>query len=99
MGNVFRSGELESDAVIRKFRITATDGKVLPSDVAIGKNYLTSEELADLGRQVNAFLVLVDSRARRQILMTMEDWAKRLDAFLNLDDREILEGAGRISKT
>lgn len=74
------------------------DGKILPSDVTIGKNYLTREELADLGRLVNAFLDLAESRARRHIPMTMEDWATRLDAFLNLDDRQILEGAGHISK-
>ncbi|BDA65731.1 virulence RhuM family protein [Actinomyces capricornis] len=78
---------------------SSPDGKILPSDVTIGKNYLTREELADLGRLVNAFLDLAESRARRHIPMTMEDWAKRLDTFLNLDDRQILEGAGRISKT
>ena len=74
------------------------DGKILPSDVTIGKNYLTRDELDDLGRLVNAFLDLAESRARRQIPMTMEDWAKRLDAFLDLDDRQILDSAGRISK-
>jgi len=75
------------------------DGKILRGDVTIGKNYLTREELEDLGRLVNAFLDLAESRARRHIPMTMEDWAKRLDAFLDLDDRQVLEGAGRISKT
>ena len=74
------------------------DGKILRGDVTIGKNYLTREELDDLGRLVNAFLDLAESRARRQIPMTMEDWAKRLDAFLDLDDRQILDSAGRISK-
>ena len=74
------------------------DGKILPGDVTIGKNYLTRDELEDLGRLVNAFLDLAESRARRQIPMTMEDWAKHLDAFLDLDDRQILDGAGRISK-
>ena len=66
--------------------------------MTIGKNYLTRDELGDLGRLVNAFLDLAESRARRQIPMTMEDWAKRLDAFLDLDDRQILDNAGRISK-
>jgi len=75
------------------------DGKILPSDVTIGKNYLTREELEDLGRLVNAFLDLAESRARRRIPMTMEDWATRLDAFLDLDDRQILAGTGRISKS
>lgn len=75
------------------------DGKILRSDVTIGKNYLTREELEDLGRLVNAFLDLAESRARRRIPMTMEDWSNRLDAFLNLDDRQILENAGSISKS
>ena len=75
------------------------NGKILPSDVTIGKNYLTRDELEDLGRLVNVFLDLAESRARRRIPMTMEDWAIRLDAFLNLDDREILDGAGRVSTT
>ena len=74
------------------------DGKILRGDVTIGKNYLTREELEDLGRLVNAFLDLAESRARRQIPMTMEDWASRLDAFLDLDDRQILDSAGHISK-
>lgn len=74
------------------------DGKILRGDVTIGKNYLTREELEDLGRLVNAFLDLAESRARRQIPMTMEDWATRLDAFLDLDDRQILDSAGHISK-
>lgn len=75
------------------------DGKILRGDITVGKNYLTREELEDLGRLVNAFLDLAESRARRRIPMTMEDWVRRLDAFLDLDDRQILDGAGRISKT
>ncbi|MBF1032905.1 MAG: virulence RhuM family protein [Candidatus Nanosynbacter sp.] len=75
------------------------DGKILRGDVTIGKNYLTRDELEDLGRLVNAFLDLAESRARRQIPMTMEDWSTRLDAFLDLDDRQILDSAGHISKT
>ena len=66
--------------------------------MTIGKNYLTRDELEDLGRLVNAFLDLAESRARRQIPMTMEDWSTRLDAFLDLDDRQILDSAGHISK-
>ena len=49
------------------------NGKILPGDVTIGKNYLTRDELNDLGRLVNAFLDLAESCARRQIPMTMED--------------------------
>lgn len=73
------------------------EGKILKSDVSIAKNYLTKEELESLGRIVNAYLELAENRAKRQIPMTMEDWAKRLDLFLQFDDREILQNAGTIS--
>ncbi len=76
----------------------APDGKILRSDVTVAKNYLSKEELEELGRIVNAFLDLAESRAKRKIPMTMEDWAKRLDAFLAFDDREILHHAGKITK-
>jgi len=76
----------------------APSGKVLKSDVTIAKNYLSKEELDSLGRIVNAFLDLAESRAMRKIPMSMEDWAKRLDAFLEFDDREILHDAGKITK-
>jgi hypothetical protein len=75
----------------------APDGKILKTDVSIAKNYLTKDELQSLGRIVNAYLDLAEERARRRIPMTMEDWAKRLDAFLEFDEREILQDAGKVS--
>ena len=72
-------------------------GKVLKSDVSIAKNYLTQDELNSLGRIVNAYLDLAEDSAQRKIPMTMEDWAKRLDKFLELSGREILQNAGKIS--
>jgi hypothetical protein len=72
-------------------------GKILKTDVPIAKNYLTSEELDSLSRIVNAYLELAEDRARRKIPMTMEDWATRLDKFLEFDEREILKNAGKIS--
>jgi hypothetical protein len=75
----------------------APKGKILKADVSVAKNYLTQGELSGLGRIVNAYLELAENRARRQIPMTMEDWATRLDAFLEFDDREILKNAGKIS--
>ncbi|MFA7666509.1 MAG: RhuM family protein [Burkholderiaceae bacterium] len=50
-----------------------------------------------LGRIVNAYLELAEDRARRKIPMSMEDWSKRLDAFLEFDDREVLQNSGKIS--
>mgnify|MGYP006304685521 CR=1 FL=1 len=72
-------------------------GKIFKSDVSIAKNYLNQEELESLGRIVNAYLDLAEERAKRKIPMTMEDWAKRLDLFLQFDDRKILQNAGTIS--
>ena len=76
----------------------APDGKILKSDVTITKNYLSRDELESLGRVVNAFLDLAEDRAKRNIPMTMEDWATRLDKFLDADDREILKDSGKITK-
>jgi len=75
----------------------APGGKILKTDVVVAKNYLTEEELADLGRIVNAYLDLAESRAKRRVTMTMEAWAKRLDIFLAADEREVLQDAGRIT--
>lgn len=72
-------------------------GKILKTDVSIAKNYLTKEEIDSLGRIVNAYLELAEDKAKRRIPMTMEDWAKRLDKFLEFDDREVLQDAGRVS--
>jgi hypothetical protein len=73
------------------------DGKVLKTDVPVAKNYLAGDELESLGRIVNAYLDLAEERAKRKIPMTMEDWAKRLDLFLEFDDREILLDAGKVT--
>ncbi len=75
----------------------APEGKIAPSDVVVAKNYLSRDELFQLERIVSAYLDLAENRARRHIPMTMEDWAKRLDLFLEADEREILQDAGRIS--
>ena len=75
----------------------APHGKIVKTDVSIAKNYLTGAELESLGRIVNAYLDLAEDRAKRHIPMTMEDWAKRLDRFLEADDRAILQDGGRIS--
>ncbi len=73
------------------------DGKIVKTDIAVAKNYLIKEELESLGRLVNAFLDLAEDRAKRNIPMTMEDWAKRLDQFLELADRAVLQSAETIS--
>lgn len=73
------------------------NGKILETDVVIAKNYLTKEELEDLELIVSAFLDLAERRAKRNIPMTMEDWANRIDKYLLSDDLDILKDAGKIS--
>lgn len=75
----------------------APEGKILKTDVAIAKNYLTREELEALGRIVNGYLDMAEDRAQRKLPMTMEDWAKRLDAFLEFTERDILQDGGKVS--
>jgi hypothetical protein len=145
--NILKSGELQEGSVIRKFRITAADGKnyntnfynldaiisvgyrvnsvratqfrqwadstkanmgltswekapdgkIVKPDVFVAKNYLARDELASLGRIVNAYLDLAEERAKRKIPMTMEDWVRRLDMFLEFDDREVLRDSGKVT--
>lgn len=75
----------------------APDGKILKSDVSVAKNYLKENELQALGRLVNAYLDVAKDMAERHIPMTMEDWAKRIDKFLDATDREVLQDAGSIT--
>lgn len=75
----------------------APNGKIVKLDVSIAKNYLKESELEDMGRIVNSFLDLAEDMAKRHIPMTMEDWAKRIDKFLDLTDRPVLTDAGHVS--
>lgn len=75
----------------------APKGKIVKTDVSVAKNYLKGDELESLGRIVNAFLDLAEDRAKRHIPMTMEDWAKHIDKFLVMDDRELLQDNGSVS--
>lgn len=72
-------------------------GKILKTDISIAKNYLSADELDSLGRVVNAYLELAEGRAKRKMPMTMEDWAIQLDKLIELDARDILKDAGKIS--
>lgn len=75
----------------------APDGKIVKPDVSIAQNYLKESELEDMGRIVNSFLDLAEDMAKRHIPMTMEDWAKRIDKFLDLTDRPVLTDTGHVS--
>ena len=75
----------------------APNGKIIKTDVSIAKNYLTKTELESLGRIVNAYLELAEERALRQVPMTMEDWATRLDSFLEFVERDVLQDSGKVT--
>ena len=74
------------------------DGKIMLSDTKVAKNYLSKEELDSLGRLVNSFLDIAEDFAHRRVPMTMQDWATRLDDFLRLTGREVLQNAGTVSR-
>ena len=75
----------------------APDGKIVKTDVSIAKNYLKQMELEEMGHIVTAVLEFAESRAKKHIPMTMEDWAKRIDAYLTSDERPLLDNAGVVS--
>ncbi len=66
-------------------------------DAAIAKNYLNQEELSALNNLTEQYLVFAEGQAMRRIPMHMKDWIEKLDGFLNLNDRDILNNAGKIS--
>ncbi|MDR2590248.1 MAG: virulence RhuM family protein [Oscillospiraceae bacterium] len=72
-------------------------GKILVSDVSVAKNYLSTQELKYLERIVSVYLDFAELQVERKIPMSMEDWAKRLDGFLEFNGNEILIGAGKVS--
>lgn len=72
-------------------------GKIQKYDVSIAKNYLNNEEINFLERIVSMYLDYAELQAERNIPMTMEDWSKRLDSFLEFNGREVLMNAGKIS--
>ena len=75
----------------------APNGKIVKTDVSVAKNYLQEKELEEMGRIVNASLDMAESMAKRHIPMTMEDWAKRIDKFINLFESSILQDSGKVS--
>lgn len=75
----------------------APRGKIHKYDVSVAKNYLTDKEIFQLERIVSAYLDLAEAQAERHIPMTMADWEERLNGFLTLWDREVLQDKGKIS--
>ena len=75
----------------------APAGPIRKADVGIAKNYLTHEEMAALNRVVTMYLDYAEDQAVRQQPMHMADWVRKLDAFLEFNERNILSHAGRVS--
>ena len=76
----------------------APHGKILKPDVVVAKNYLTKKELKSLDRFVTMYLDYAEDQAERSIPMTMQDWATKLNAFLQFNERDILDHPGNVSQ-
>ena len=76
---------------------SAPTGKIVKSDVTVAKNYLLLEEMDNLNLIVTMYLDYAESQAKRSIPMTMEDWASKLNAFLQFNEHEILQDSGKVS--
>lgn len=75
----------------------APHGKIQRFDVVDAKNYLTDDEISVMARIVNAYLDFAELKAKKEVPMTMEDWAKQFEALLRLNREEVLTSAGTIS--
>ena len=75
----------------------APDGKILKSDVAVAKNYLSHQHVAELNRIVSAYLDLAENNAQRGIAFNMQQWVKFIDGFLELSNYPILKDKGKVS--
>ena len=72
-------------------------GKIFKSDVSVAKNYLTLEEMDSLNSIVTMYLDYAENQAKRRIPMTMEDWANRLNAFLQFNEYDLLNDSGKVT--
>jgi len=76
----------------------APHGKIVKPDVVVAKNYLNEQELRSLDRFVTMYLDYAEDQAERNIPMTMKDWAGKLNAFLQFNERDILDNPGKVSQ-
>ena len=75
----------------------APEGKIKKSDVTVAKNYLSPDEMKQLNRMVTAYLDFAENMTLRHIPLTMQDWEKRLNSFIEMFDYGILQDAGKVS--
>jgi len=76
---------------------TALTGRIRKTDVVVAKNYLEEKELKTLNRIVTMYLDFAEDQAERNIPMTMKDWSSKLNAFLQFNERDILQNAGKVT--
>lgn len=76
----------------------APSGKIIKTDVVVAKNYLTEKEIKNLDRFVTMYLDYAETQAERNIPMTMKDWAEKLNAFLQFNEKDILSNAGKVTQ-
>ena len=77
---------------------TWKSGSVQKADVKVAKNYLNEQEVSELNRIVTMWLDYAEDQARRRKEVFLKDWAEKLDAFVKFNERDVLEGAGKMSK-
>ena len=88
-----------ADATKENMGLTSWKGdKVRKQDITVAKNYLTEKEMKSLNRIVTMYLDYAEDQAERNRPMYMKDWIEKLNGFLQFNDRDILEHAGKVSK-
>ena len=89
---------LRADSSQPNMGLTTWDGaRIRKADVTVAKNYLTEDELRALNNLAEQYLIFAEGQASRRIAMTMQNWVTKLEGFLTLNDRDILQGAGKVS--
>lgn len=87
-----------ADSAQPNMGLTTWDGaRIRKSDIGVAKNYLAEDELRALNNLAEQYLIFAEGQATRRIAMTMQDWVKKLEGFMTLNDRDILQGAGKVS--
>ncbi|WP_291921277.1 virulence RhuM family protein, partial [Limnohabitans sp.] len=90
--------KLRADSTKPQMGMTHWPGeRIRKSDVVVAKNYLNEEELLALNNLIEQYLVFAEGQAARRVAMTMQAWVDKLEGFLSLNDREILQSAGQVS--
>ena len=91
-----RAGSTKPNMGLQTWK-NAPKGKILKTDIGIAKNYLIETEIKELERIVTMYLDYAENQAAKEIPMKMQDWVDKLDAFLQFNEYQILEDAGKVS--